>query len=185
MIIRKIAIVLCIIVSIVALSIIVWIQTNAEQPTNVQAGIEKTTETIETADAVLATEPMPIIDPNDLELLACVIYQEAGADYCCDDCRRRVADVVLNRVESERFPNTIYDVLTAPGQYGLYALTGVVWTDRANNPTEKHAVERAYRIAEEVLSGQHSELYGNGWVWQAGFKQGTECFECCGTYFGR
>lgn len=127
------------------------------------------------------------IDPEELELLACVIYQEAGADYCCDDCRRRVADVVLNRVEDDRFPDNIQDVLTQKRQYGRYYWTGVVWPERAKNDCEKHAVERAYRIAEEVLKGEHSELYGEGYIWQAEFKQGTGVVYCdqCKIYFGK
>lgn len=44
------------------------------------------------------TEAHVPVDEHDVELLACVIYQEAGGDTCCDMCRRRVADVVLNRV---------------------------------------------------------------------------------------
>lgn len=122
---------------------------------------------------------------SDIELLACVIYQEAGGDECCDDCRRRVADVVLNRVAHPKFPNTIKEVLTAKNQYGRYYYTGVVWPSRAKNVNEKDAVARAYRIAEEVLNGQHSELYGNGYIWQACFKQGTSQIRCCGTYFGK
>ena len=127
------------------------------------------------------------VDPEELELLACVIYQEAGADYCCDDCRRRVADVVLNRVEDDRFPDNIQDVLTQKRQYGRYYWTGVVWPERAQNDCEKHAVERAYRIAEEVLKGEHSELYGEGYIWQAEFKQGTGIVYCdqCKIYFGK
>ena len=127
------------------------------------------------------------VDPEDLELLACVIYQEAGADYCCDDCIRRVAYVVLNRVEDDRFPDNIQDVLTQKRQYGRYYWTGVVWPERAKNDCEKHAVERAYRIAEEVLKGEHSELYGEGYIWQAEFKQGTGVVYCdqCKIYFGK
>lgn len=132
-----------------------------------------------------AVAPRPVVNQEDLEMLAIVIYQEAGGNECCDDCRRRVADVVLNRVNDPRFPNDIRSVLTAPRQYGLLYKTGVVWADRASNPGEKAAVDRAYRIAEEVLLGQHSELYGNGYIWQAEFKQGTEQLYHCGIYFGR
>ena len=125
------------------------------------------------------------ISEDDVELLACVIYQEAGSDAVCDDCRRRVADVVLNRVESEYFPDTIYEVLMQPSQYGAYSMTGIVWPERASYETEAHAVERARRIAREVLSGQHSDLYGNGYIWQAGFEQGSQGFWDCGMYFGK
>lgn len=152
----------------------------------VKAEIEEPVEEI----GVAAEEPVEEeieVDPEDLEMLACVIYQEAGADYCCDDCRRRVADVVLNRVEDDRFPDNIQDVLTQKRQYGRYYWTGVVWPERAKNDCEKHAVERAYRIAEEVLKGEHSELYGEGYIWQAEFKQGTGVVYCdqCKIYFGK
>lgn len=121
----------------------------------------------------------------EVEMLACVIYQEAGGDAYCDTCRRRVADVVLNRVDSASFPNTIYEVLTQEGQYGRFHWTGIIWPERAKYESEAHAVERAYRIAQEVLNGQHSELYGNRYVWQAGFIQGYDNVYCCGHYFGK
>ena len=147
---------------------------------------EPTEEEVE-ADVEEPVEEEIEVDPEELELLACVIYQEAGADYCCDDCRRRVADVVLNRVEDDRFPDNIQDVLTQKRQYGRYYWTGVVWPERAKNDCEKHAVERAYRIAEEALKGEHSELYGEGYIWQAEFKQGTGVVYCdqCKIYFGK
>lgn len=122
---------------------------------------------------------------RDLELLACVIYQEAGGDAVCDDCRYRIADVVLNRLMDPRFPDTIHDVLTAESQYGRFHWTGVVWPERASYDSEQHAVERAYEVATEVLDGTHSDLYGKGYIWQAEFVQGTDVIYCCGHYFGR
>lgn len=122
---------------------------------------------------------------SETEMLACVIYQEVGGDMHCDECRRRVADVVLNRVADSRFPDSIEEVLTAKNQYGRFYYTGIKWADRHTRPGEKEAVERAWRIAEEVMAGKHSDLYGNGYVWQAGFKQGTSGFWCCGHYFAK
>lgn len=122
---------------------------------------------------------------SEIEALAIVIYQEAGGDACCDDCRMRVADVVLNRVEDERFPDTIEEVLTAPKQYGRLYHTGLKWAERSKLTEEAEAVARAYETAEAVLNGSHSELYGEEYIWQAEFKQGTDIVECCGIYFGR
>lgn len=122
---------------------------------------------------------------SETEMLACVIYQEAGGEVYCDDCRRRVADVVLNRVASDSFPNTIYEVLTQYAQYGRFYWTGIVWPDRAYDDYEAEYVAKAWQIAEEVLAGQHSEVYGNGYIWQAEFEQGTDGFWCCGHFFGR
>lgn len=151
---------------------------------------EPTTETTECpSEAEIEPETIEqVIEVNeeDVELLAIVIYQEAGSDYISDDVRRMVADVVLNRVEHEYFPDTIYEVITQPYQYGTLAFTGPVWPASAYYSGNAHAVERARRIAREVLSGQHSELYGEGYIWQAEFVQGTgDGFWCSGIYFGR
>lgn len=146
---------------------------------------EQSEPTPEAPEALETPETTTVINPTELEMLACVIYQEAGGDGTCDECRRRVADVVLNRVADSRFPNTIYDVLTSKNQYGRFYYTGIVWPERASNAGEQHAVERAYRIAQEVLSGQHSDLYGKGYIWQATFVQGTDNIYHCRHYFGR
>lgn len=73
----------------------------------------------------------------------------------------------------------------AKGQYGRFYWTGIVWPARAENPGEKEAVERAYRIARALLSGEHSELYGAGYVYQAEFEQGSDIIYLDGIYFGR
>lgn len=134
------------------------------------------------------TEAHVPINEHEVELLACVIYQEAGGDTCCDMCRRRVADVVLNRVNDPRFKGTTIEEILIDGdpapQWGLYSVTGVVWPDKANLPEEQHAVERAYRIAREVLEGQHSDLTSE-YIWCAEFSQGTDVIECDGIYFGK
>ena len=151
----------------------------------VGATVEKCSETVEE----VIEEPVGAvveIDPQELEMLAAVIYQEAGSNECCDDCRRMVADVVLNRMADDRFPDTMLEVLTQERQYGRYHWTGVVWPDRASHESEAAAVERAYRIAEEVLCGEHSDLYGQGYIWQAEFIQGKDVVSTdCGIYFGR
>ena len=146
---------------------------------------EPTVEATEPVTEPVWTAPEAPSEDDKLGLLACIIYQEAGGDAACDDCRRRVADVVLNRMAHSSFPYTIHGVLTQYAQYGRMHWTGVVWPERAKNPSEAAAVERAYRIAEEVLSGHHSELFGKGYIYQAEFIQGQDNIYCCGHYFGR
>ena len=174
-------------------------QVSSESDTTVSSEVESTVESTPSTSSTPSTpsnitssdstesnpSTVTLGTTTDLDLLACVIYQEAGGNGSCDNCRRYVADIVLNRVADPRFPNTIKEVLTAAGQYGRYYYTGVVWPSRARNAHEQDAVARAYRIAEEVLNGQHSELYGNGYVWQAGFKQGSSQIKCCGHYYGK
>ena len=63
---------------------------------------------------------------TDLEKIAWVIYMEAGADSVCDDCRRRVADVILNLTECKitntgndlYWPDTITGVISGGGIQG-------------------------------------------------------------------
>lgn len=125
---------------------------------------------------------------EDVERLACVIYQEAGGDACCDLCRKRVADVVLNRVKDPRFKGTTIEEILIDGdpapQWGLYSVTGVVWPEKASYPEEAKAVQRAWDTAFDVLEGNHSDLTED-YIWCAEFPQGTDVIECCGIYFGK
>lgn len=144
--------------------------------------VEKEVEKI--VEVLVPCEPLEYT-ADDLYCMAAVIYQEAGGDECDDDCRVKVADVVLNRKNDSRFPNTIREVLEAKNQYGKFWQTGVRIPNRGDSEEETRAIARAWYIAAKVLGGYHSELYGNGYVWQAEFEQGKDIVYTCGTYFGR
>ena len=121
----------------------------------------------------------------ELEMLALVIYQEAGGNACSDSTRRMVGEVVLNRIDHPMYPNTMEGVLLQYGQYGRLHWTGLVWPERAQYDVERHAVERAYRIAEDVLTSDYRMLPGDV-LFQAEFPQGTEIVvEQDGLYFCR
>lgn len=149
--------------------------------------VAEQTVTYEAVPLVLVEETVPElqeVDEEELEMLACVIYQEAGGDCCCDECRYRVADVVLNRVNDSRYPSTIKEVLEEPRQWGMFSETGIVWSERASLPEEQEAVKRAYDVAYDVLSGNHSDLTSR-YIYCAEFAQGTDWVYCDGIYFGR
>ena len=118
---------------------------------------------------------------EELELLACAIYCEAGGDACTDETRRMVGEVILNRVADPRFPSSIEGVLTQKSQYGRFHWTGVVWPSRAAH--EPEAVERAYRCAEAVLT--EPRLLPADVVFQAEFVQGEVVTSAPGYYFCR
>lgn len=54
---------------------------------------------------------------DDLYLLSKLICAEAGSDWLSSDFRMCVGEVVLNRVASPEFPDTIYDVVYQKNQY--------------------------------------------------------------------
>ena len=130
--------------------------------------------------------PAPV-DTEMLEQLAIGVYCEAGGDAICDECRLRVGDVMLNRVADDRFPDTLEEVLLQKRQYGTFHWTGIVWPERAGTPEEAHAVERAYSVAAELLQDKnHSDLYGQGYIFQSEFPNlGSEAVQCCGIYYAK
>lgn len=131
-------------------------------------------------NAVTQTEAAPYTE-EELEILACCIYCEAGGDSASDETRRMVGEVVINRVADPRFPDTILGVLTQKYQYGLFWRTGVVWPARAAH--EPEAVERAYDCARLVLSGER--LLPEDVIFQAEFVQGEIVASAPGFYFCR
>ncbi len=151
------------------------------------AAAETSSVTVETVTpspegkAWAAQEAPKAYTEEELELLACVIYCEAGGDEASDETRRMVGEVVLNRVADPRFPSSILGVLTQKRQYGLFWRTGVVWPGRASR--EPEAVERAYACAELVLSGER--LLPEDVVFQAEFVQGEIVASAPGFYFCR
>lgn len=146
----------------------------------------KPAERVERYEAPVETTEAPTYTVEDLELLAMVIYQEAGGDACSDLTRQLVGEVALNRVADSRYPDTLAEVLTQRLQYGRLYWTGLVWPERAELPQEAHAVQRAYDMADALLAGTVDKLLPADAVFQAEFPQGTETLiESDGFYFCR
>lgn len=153
------------------------------QPSHdVREPVENIVETVE--KSLVHSDPAPdkTYTDEELEILALIVYQEAGGDRVSDDTRRLVAQVFLNRVNDSRFPDSFYEVATAERQYGRLYWTGIVWPDRASSQAEAHAVERAYKIAQEVLESDEP-ICPEGVIFQAEFVQGEIYAEQDGMYF--
>ena len=185
---------------IFVLSSIVMLRTQVSEPQNiptqtsvhiqptqtVQEPVENIVEPVEEP----AEEPVVHVDSTsdktytdeELEILALIVYQEAGGDNVSDSTRRLVAQVFLNRVNDPRFPDSFYEVATAEQQYGRLYLTGIVWPDRASSPVEGPAVGRAYKIAQEVLESDEP-ICPEGVIFQAEFVQGDIYAAQDGMYF--
>lgn len=157
--------------------------TTEEVPTPVLSSqvVENSVETVDKSTQEETTDEPPYTE-EELEILALIIYQEAGGDACSDDTRLKVGNVFLNRVSSSLFPDTFYEVATQERQYGSLFWTGIKWPDRHTEPGEQHAVERAYKIAERLLLGER--VLPDNVIWQAEFPQGDGiyCYQD-GTYF--
>ena len=95
---------------------------------------------------------------SEQELLARVVEAEAGNQGIIG--KRLVVAVIYNRVESEKFPDTVYDVLTSPHQFST------VWNGQVEKmeitPETLFAIEieRAHRSDNEILYFNCGECSG-------------------------
>lgn len=106
----------------------------------------------------------------DFELLARVIEAEAGGE--SDYHKLCVGTVVMNRVDSEKYPSTIEGVIYQPGQYQCVT----------NSHINKEPSESSYEAAKSILDGRR--MFRSSVVYQAEFIQGNKVVEKVGnTYF--
>lgn len=92
------------------------------------------------------------------DLLVQVVHFEMGSDSAPDEAQQLVAAVVINRMRHSSFPDTIKDVIYAPGAYSCANLLGT------GNPTE--------RCRENVLKVLNEEVtFPDDVVWQSSVPQ--------------
>jgi len=96
---------------------------------------------------------------DDVYWLAVAITMEGGCSWYPEYLRNYIGCVVLNRVESSRYANSIYDVLHQPGQYP--------WA----GGWHKEPYEWCITTARDLLNG--NRMLPNNIVYQASFRQGT------------
>ncbi len=99
-----------------------------------------------------------------LDIIAKVIDNEAPPEWCEWDHSVAVGVVVLNRVASPLFPNTVRDVVAAPGQYLRSYTYGFTDTSRI-----------AYEVAKAALDGDHE--VPEDCYWQDTHKQGASVWK--------
>ena len=100
---------------------------------------------------------------EDIEILSKIIEAEAGMEWLDDYIRMCVGEVVLNRVESIEFPDTIAEVVFEEGQYH-HVKYGIF---EEIKPTRK-----SIDVALRLLNGERV-LNNESVVFQANFPQGS------------
>lgn len=127
---------------------------------------ETTTPEIETT-----TEAISLYSEEDIELLALVMLAEAEGE--SEKGRRLVVSVILNRVDSERFPNTIYDVVYQKGQFTS------MWNGRTNRVTITDEAREQVRKELESRTNYDALYFRMGRYHSFGtplFKEGCHYF---------
>lgn len=110
---------------------------------------------------------------EDLFYLAAAICREAGGQ--SEEIQMLVANVIINRVNSPLFPNTIYEVLTQRMQYGMMWRDGISFPDWANENDKDHCMS----VAKRILDGER--VCPENVVFQAEFIQGSGIYKQFGN----
>jgi len=131
-----------------------------------------TTATTTTSTTVISTTTAPAtyVEPvnndvsyeeptyDDYVLLCNLVAREYGSDWVPVEEKAKVVATVMNRVNSDIFPNTVYEVVTQPNQFSGY----VAYYDFTSNVTSsvKEAVD--YYFAHPDEFGSYLYFYGDG-----------------------
>ena len=123
--------------------------------------------TVET-ETEIETEAEVTYSDDDVWYLSRVIQAESG--YCQREMMEGVGSVVVNRKNSDLFPNSIREVVEQPGQYSTLSwLSSQVPTDEV--------MEVTYDLLENGSKFPENVLY------QANFRQGSGVYKTLSTSY--
>ena len=95
------------------------------------------------------------IDSYSRQLLAEIVWHEAGSDWISQYNKAKVAAGVMNRVYDSRFPDTVYSVLTQRGQFSGY------WPGSCT-PTQACYDAVDYYFSHQSEFNSDNSWYGDG-----------------------
>ncbi|MBR1824041.1 MAG: cell wall hydrolase [Ruminococcus sp.] len=105
---------------------------------------------------------LPITDEEYI-ILCNAVANEAGSDWISVYDKARVVEVIMNRVNSGQFPNTIYGVLAQPFQFeGSYSYVNLGTFSSIVTDAVKEAVD-LYFSSPESFSEGYFYFYGDGY----------------------
>lgn len=99
------------------------------------------------------------INFDELYLLSRIICHEAGSDWLSQEFRMCVGEVVMNRVASPEFPDSIYGVVHQKGQY-----SGVDTLSFEYMKPGKDCVSCALRLLQGERLMAPSVVYHSNWI---------------------
>lgn len=141
--------------------------------------VEETIISSITTETTLIAEDTPKekrYTEDDLFYLAAAVCREAGGE--SEEIQLLVANVIINRVKSSFYPDTIYGVLTQHRQYGMMWKYGISFPQDADKDTIAHC----YKVAERILGGEM--VCPENVLFQAEFVQGSGIYkQFDGFYF--
>lgn len=100
----------------------------------------------------------------DINLMAHMVQAEAGGQ--CEYGQKLVIDCALNRIDSEYFPDTVSEVINAPGQFEVVANGAIRKVTPTDAVYELIRQERKERTNNEVIYFTAGGFNPSGEPWQ-------------------
>lgn len=131
-------------------------QTEAQQvsaETSQEVSAESAPESQQPAEAAESPEQISeaqevSVSTSELDLMAAIIECEAGGESY--EGKIGVGAVIMNRIRSGEFPNTLSEVIYQSGQFEP------VWTGKLSNVLARGASEACYEAARDVYAGANT-----------------------------
>ncbi|WP_288878277.1 MULTISPECIES: cell wall hydrolase [Bacteroidales] len=119
----------------------------------------------------LEEEEESLLPYEDISLIALVTMAEAEGE--CEDGKRLVIDAILNRMDSEHFPDNVYDVIYQRNQFSS------IWNGRVDRCEVRDDI--CQLVEEELLSRTNTDVI----FFTAGeySKYGVPMFQLGNHYF--
>ena len=139
------------------------VETTEAAPETTTAYVEVVEEPVVTdVEVVSENESLPITDEEYIMLCNAVAH-EAGCNWISTTDKAYVVEVIMNRVNSPRFPNTIYGVLTQPYQFsGAYGYVNLGTYSQTVTQSVKDAVTLYFTEPESFTQG-YVGFWGDGY----------------------
>ena len=163
----------CILILIIASAVILMSGSYASIKKIKERDPKENVRKIETAEGQEAAGADTENYEQELELLSSLIEAEAGD--LSDECQIAVASVVLNRINHPSYPDTVYDVIYQPGQYGTVE-NGKIENEPDENARKnaEYVLQNGSQIPENVVY-QGMNIQGSG-IWDVIDKE-YFCYE--------
>ena len=150
-----------------------------EQKAMAEAAIAETNSYTEAGETQTVQTSAYGVSGEDAYLLACVVTAEAGSESY--EGQLAVANIVLNRLRSGAYGNSISDVIYAPGQFAVVT-NGAMASAISNGPWST-----AIQAANDALAGTNNVPQYNSFcaIGSANFESYAEYSVICNQVFYR
>jgi spore germination cell wall hydrolase CwlJ-like protein len=128
--------------------------------TSTTATTTTTTTTTETTTEIPVVEDQIYVSDADYILLCNCVAHEAGATYISASEKAKVVEVIMNRVNSGSFPDSIYGVITQRGQFA--GSSGYANLGCYSNQVDDLVKEGVDLYLSDPENYQHGYLYFHG-----------------------